>query len=95
MDQFDKSENVDVKLKVMEDKEAQLKKEIIELKKNHTDECEKSTQELESLQEEKIKTQEDLKEKALEYRIAHNDTEIKKDSWENDRRSSRNRWRSK
>lgn len=78
LDQFDKSENVDVKLKAMEDKEAQLKREIIELETNHTIECDISTKKLESLQEEKIKAQEDLKKKALDYRIAHDDTEIKK-----------------
>ena len=78
LDEFEMSENVDVELKGVEDKEAQLKREIIELEANHTIECEKSTQELDRLQEEKNKTQEDLEEKALTYRIAHDYTESKK-----------------
>lgn len=78
LDEFDKSENVDVELKGVEDKEEELKRKMNELDANHTIEQARSIQELERLQKEKTKTQEDLNEKAQEYWNAHKDTETKK-----------------
>ena len=78
LDEFDKSENVDVELKGVEDIEEELKRKMNELDANHTIEQARSIQELERLQKEKTKTQEDLNEKAQEYWNAHKDTETKK-----------------